>query len=183
MVIDAQYDFLDNGKLGVANSIEKIDNLTRYVEEHGKDYVMAISTVDFHPITHCSFKENGGEWPTHCVQHSYGASIYEPLLQALNNNTKSFRILTKGMNEDHEEYSIFKNTHSCAEILKLCNVLGIEEIDMCGIALDYCVKDSAKDGKRYLPHIKFNIMKDFCPSIGNAETTLKDLKNNGFEII
>ena len=183
LVIDCQYDFLDGGKLGVDGSTEKIDNLTKYIKEHGKDYEMAIATVDWHPITHCSFKDNGGIWPIHCVQHSMGSAIYESLLFGLNVNTNHFEILTKGLDEDHEEYSIFKNRKSCEKLVNLVNGLGIEEIDVCGIALNYCVKDSLLDGKRTFPHIKFRVLKDFCPCIGEEVETLKYLEENNFEIV
>lgn len=172
LVIDCQYDFQDGGKLGVNGSTEKIDNLTAYVKEHGKDYEMAIATVDWHPTTHCSFKDNGGMWPIHCVQHSMGAAIYEPLLFSLNDNTNHFEILTKGCDEDHEEYSIFKNRKSCEKLVNLVNSIGIEEIDTVGIAYDYCVADSVKDGLKALPNVKFNVIKEFCPYI--AEDTANE---------
>lgn len=175
LVIDCQYDFLDGGKLGVKDSINVIQNLGVYIAEHGKEYEIAVATVDWHPSDHCSFKENGGIWSAHCIQHSYGAAIYEPLLNTLNEKTNSFRIFTKGLNPDHEEYSIFKNEWSHDRLISLVDDLGIEEIDVVGIAYDYCVADSVKDGLRCLPNVKFNVLKDFCPAI--AEDSAKEFTN------
>ena len=183
LVIDCQYGFLDGGKLGVDGSTTMIDNLTKYVNEHGKDYDFTIATVDWHPTTHCSFKENGGMWPMHCIQHSQGAAIYEPLLMALNEKSNHFEILTKGVDEDHEEYSIFKNKNSCKRIETLVNTLGIEEIDVVGIALDVCVLSTIKDGKRILPNVKWVLFKDFCASINSPEETLKILDEMNVEIV
>ena len=165
LVIDCQYDFLDGGKLGVEGSIKTIQNLGAYVAQHGEEYDAVVATVDWHPIDHCSFKDNGGMWTAHCLQHSYGAAIYEPLLNVLNDKAKSFGILTKGTDPDHEEYSIFKNKESSEKLIDLVNRLGIEEIDVVGIAYDYCVADSVKGGLRALPNVKFNVLGDFCPAI------------------
>lgn len=165
LVIDCQYDFLDGGKLGVDNSTKVMQDLTVYISEHCNEYETAVATVDWHPIDHCSFDENGGIWPQHCIQHSYGASIYEPLLDVLNNSMKSLKILTKGVNPDHEEYSIFKNEESNNILTHIVNNLEIDEIDVTGIAYGYCVADSVKDGLRALPNVKFNVLEKFCPAI------------------
>ena len=165
LVIDCQYDFLDGGKLGVNGSTKIIQNLGTYIAQHGKEYEITVATVDWHPVDHCSFKENGGIWPPHCLQHSYGAAIYEPLLDSLHESTKSLKILTKGVGSDHEEYSIFKNEYSHDRLIGLVDGLGVEEIDVVGIAYDYCVADSVKDGLRCLPNVKFNVLKNYCPAI------------------
>ena len=175
LVIDAQKDFLDGGKLGVENSTKTMDNLAEFIVKHGKDYEMAIATVDWHPVSHCSFKENGGIWPAHCIQYSEGAAIYEPVLNALNTYAKSFDVLTKGTDDSREEYSIFKNIFSKEKLTYLVNFNKIEEIDVVGIAYDYCVADSVKDGLRALPNIKFNVIKEFCPAI--ATNSANDFTN------
>ena len=166
-VIDVQKDFLDGGKLGVNGSIKMLNDLPEFIEKHGKDYDLVVATVDWHPVTHCSFKQNGGIWPPHCLQHSEGAAIYEPVLDAINNHTKFSIILTKGTDEDKEEYSIFKNTLSNDKLNALFMVNEIEEVDVVGIAYDYCVADSVKDGLRAFPNVKFNVIKKFCPAIAD----------------
>lgn len=166
-VIDVQKDFLDGGKLGVNGSIKMLNDLPEFIEKHGKDYDLVIATVDWHPVTHCSFKQNGGIWPPHCLQHSEGAAIYEPVLDAINSHTNFSIILTKGTDEDKEEYSIFKNTLSCDKLRALFMVNEIEEVDVVGIAYDYCVADSVKDGLRTFPDVKFNVIKKFCPAIAD----------------
>ncbi len=163
--IDQEEDFLDGGKLGVNGARKTADAHTEYVTKKGGEYALAVATVDFHTPDHCSFKENGGQWPPHCIQHSVGAAIYEPLLMALHKSCVFFEILTKGTDDNHEEYSIFKNEKSCAKLIELVNKFNIEEIDVAGIALNYCVLDTVKDGLRMLPNVKFKILKDFCFAI------------------
>jgi nicotinamidase/pyrazinamidase len=175
LVIDVQKDFLDGGKLGVNGSIKVLNDLPEFIEKHGKEYDVAVATVDWHPVSHCSFKKNGGIWPAHCIQHSEGAAIFEPVLDALNNHTKFFTILTKGTDDSREEYSIFKNLLSSSTLVRMLNTSEIQEIDVVGIAYDYCVADSVKDGLRALPNVKFNVIKKFCPAI--AEDSAKEFTN------
>ena len=137
--IDIEYDFLDGGKLGVNGSKEKFDKMPGFIYKHGKDYVSAFLTDDFHPVTHCSFKQNGGIWPLHCQQHTMGAAIYQPIIDALNDIGIDYHVLTKGTNEDREEYSVMRNP----------------EADI------YCVKDSIEDFHREFPDIKINVLIDF----------------------
>lgn len=178
LIIDAQHDFIF-GSLAVKGSDKMMLKLASYIENNGKDYQSIIATVDWHPIEHCSFKNNGGEWPIHCLQFSKGASIFEPLLFAMNDcHNKDFKVLTKGLSEDREEYSIFKNDKSRTILLDTCERLGIEEIDICGIALDYCVINSLKDGLKALPNVKFNVLMGYSPSIGDGEDAIKFMEES-----
>jgi nicotinamidase/pyrazinamidase len=166
LVVDPQYDFLEGGTLPVNDAERAMNNLADFIRGHGKDYEKIILTADWHPTTHCSFKDNGGMWPMHCVQHSHGAAIYQPILDALNEIKADYIVLRKGVNEDHEEYSIFKNGKSCDKLITICeNQLEVTDVDVAGIALDVCVFDSLKDGLRGLPNVNFHLLKDFSPAI------------------
>jgi nicotinamidase-related amidase len=62
----------------------------------------------------------------------------------------------------------------------MANLAEIEEIDVVGIAYDYCVADSVKDGLRALPNVKFNVIKKFCPAIAQetADEFTKFIENS-----
>ena len=181
LIIDAQYDFIEGGKLAVDGATAAMDRLAQYIIDNGSTYDKIILTTDWHPFTHCSFKDNGGIWPSHCIQHSHGASIYEPILEALNKIKADYVVLKKGVNEDHEEYSIFKNKKSCDRLIAICEEqLKVNDIDVAGIAYDYCVADSVKDGLRGLPHVNFHVIKDLCPAIAQdtADNFTKFIENS-----
>ena len=183
VVIDAEYDFI-NGTLAVAGATEKMDALTEYIRMHGGKYVAIIFTKDWHPLTHCSFKENGGQWPAHCVEGTHGAELYEPLLSAATKlERNNVYILTKGTNEDKEEYSIFKNEKSKEILEGIIKSTGAEKITVCGIALDYCVKDTIADAIKlgYAP--KLQLLKEFSPSIGDPEPVYSFLEDENIKII
>ena len=177
--IDTQKGFQEGGNLAVEGGIKCGLHQAQYLKDHKDGYAIVVSTVDWHPSTHCSFKENGGIWPAHCKQFSEDAAIFQPLLDILE-TCPNFTILTKGCDEDHEEYSIFKNEKSCKKLIDLVNAFDIDEIHVGGIAFGYCVADSCKDALRYLPNVKIKVFKDLCASIpdGSDEKFIEFINNS-----
>lgn len=176
--IDTQKGFQEGGNLAVNGGIKSGDLQAKHLEEHKDDYAAVGATVDWHPSTHCSFKENGGIWPNHCEQFTEDAAIYQPLYDVLK-TCPNFTVFTKGCDEDHEEYSVFKNEESRKRIIAMVNALGITEIHVGGIAYDYCVAETVKDGLRYLPNVKFKVFGEFCPAIAeDTEKTFTDFIHN-----
>ena len=167
LLVDCQYDFI-NGSLAVPQAEEKMEALAHYIDEHGGDYKVIIATADWHPDTHCSFKQNGGEWPTHCLKHSHGAAIYTPILEAVIKHQSPI-VLTKGTDEAREEYSIFKNITSAEALNAWIDKDVVEQVDVCGIAGDICVLNTVKDGLRNFPSMNFNVLIDFTPSLDGGK--------------
>lgn len=183
IVVDAQYDFIEGGSLAVEGAREALNKLVEFIKEHYKEYDGIFFTADWHLPSHCSFKDNGGIWPPHCVQHSHGAAIYQPLLDVLDELKIDYDVLTKGCDEDHEEYSIFKNVLSETYLKAMNKHNEISVVDVCGLALDYCVKDSIMDGKKVFVGSTFRLIKDCTASIGKPEDTYTFLEENGVEFI
>lgn len=172
LIVDAQYDFI-SGSLPVKNAILCMGRLGDYIEEtcESNPYNTIVATADWHPISHCSFKENGGEWPMHCVAYSNGAAISHFVLKGVMKcKCSDFHVLTKGTAEDHEEYSVFRNAASCVKLHKIVESQEIEEIDICGIAGDYCVLESLKDALREFPSMQFKVLEKFTASIDGGKT-------------
>ena len=182
-VIDGQNDFIEGGSLPVTGGKAAMNNMAGYIRDNYKKYSLIVFTVDWHPQTHCSFESNGGIWPTHCVQHSHGAAIYQPLLDVLDENKIDYIVLTKGLHEDHEEYSIFKNTISKHILEKYNDNEKYDTVDFGGLALDYCVKDSIMGAKKVFTNSKLRLLKDCTAAIGKPEETYEYLINNEVEII
>ena len=180
LIIDAQHDFID-GSMAVEGAKETMDKLTEYVKEHGKEYEGIIFTVDWHPITHCSFQQHGGQWPNHCVAFSEGAALYNPLLMAAHEAHHLVFILTKGTVENKEEYSIFKNEQSFKILMNFLAVNDTQQIDVCGIAYDYCVHDSVEDAMKLGMSNKLHVLKDYCPCIGDRQKIDDWLEDEGID--
>ena len=71
VIVDPQNDFI-NGSLAVPGAEKAINNTIEFIKEHKEDLDYIAITVDWHPYDHCSFKEYGGTWESHCVMYSAG---------------------------------------------------------------------------------------------------------------
>ena len=168
MIIDPQVDFI-SGTLPVPGAPEAMDAVAAYIREHAADYQTVIITADHHPFNHCSFREVGGPWPRHCVHDSVGAAVWQPIMESLYAAPVPSVFLYKGLNPDTEEYSIFKNEKSAAEIDRLIKENAINRIDVCGLAGDICVSDTLTDGiAKYGPGM-FGALPRLSPSLDGGK--------------
>ncbi len=164
LIVDPQVDFI-NGSLPVPGAEDAINSLAQYIADNNGLYLHKIVTADRHPFDHCSFKANGGEWPRHCVHDSVGAAVWPALFDPLYLTSGGVTFLYKGQQSDTEEYSIFKNPEAAQRINELITGLGIELIDICGLAGDICVKDTLTDGIALYGPAMFNLLPQFSPTI------------------
>ena len=168
LIVDPQIDFI-NGTLPGKGARPAMDNLAKYIECCGEDYEMCVITADWHPYNHLSFVENGGRWPSHCVAFSKGAAIYPPVYEAALRCCKSTKVLTKGLANNHEEYSIFANDVSTAILDVILKSQKIDIVDICGLSGDICVSDTLEDGIHKYGTYKFNVLTQFSPSLDGGE--------------
>ena len=173
LIVDPQIDFI-NGSLPVTGAEEAMNKLAHYVREHGSEYGKIIVTADRHGFGHCSFKEDGGPWPRHCVESSVGAAIWPALMDALQLNASNLVMLYKGEKDDREEYSIFCNP-SAAQVID--NMMFAKDgsanteskqIDICGLAGDVCVADTLEDAIKRYPTARFSILQAFTASLDSG---------------
>jgi nicotinamidase/pyrazinamidase len=136
IIVDVQNDFLPGGSLGVVDGNAVIPIINSCIEMASADQLPMYATRDWHPIDHCSFVENGGTWPTHCVAGSTGAEFSKEL--KLPNNIE---IVDKGTNRDKEAYSGFQGT----DLSERLNKKRVNRVIVGGIATDYCVLNTVND--------------------------------------
>lgn len=160
LIVDPQNDFID-GALPVPGARSAMDQLASCIA--GGAYQLNIVTCDFHPWEHCSFVDNGGQWPRHCVAHSAGAAIWTNLLEPLNETGAPVHILRKGCHKDREEYSIFQEESGAIALAGLLK--GVESVDICGLAGDVCVLNTLRDGIARYGNSFFRVLLDFSPSL------------------
>ncbi|GAB6888402.1 nicotinamidase [Desulfothermus okinawensis JCM 13304] len=174
LLVDIQIDFCPGGKLSIKGGDEIVPILNPVIEQAEKDGIYVFYSRDFHPRLHPSFKENGGLWPTHCVQDTEGAKFHPDLRIA----EKSI-IVTKGTRFDKDQYSAFDETGLAFAFKKL----KIKRVFIAGLALDVCVKATAIDSMdngfdTYL------IREGSRPvSEKSGEKALAEMKNKGIVII
>lgn len=137
LIVDVQKDFCEGGSLGVAGANAIVPVLNKYIAEFSRTNFPIVYTRDWHPSDHCSFKDQGGIWPAHCVQGTSGAEFHPDL-------DVRGTIVSKGMRKDLEEYSAAGKS-SQPTIIPLFYALGVTRIYVGGIATDYCVKQHVLD--------------------------------------
>jgi len=132
IVIDLQKDFYDpSGSLYVKGA----ETIPAKIAEFVGNYDNIIFTLDFHPIGHCSFKDNGGIWPEHCLQYSWGSSLSGKVVNAIDKKQQRVLYYVKGDRSYEEEYAAFgRISDNMLRLLKDSST-----IDICGLCGDYCV--------------------------------------------
>ena len=158
LVIDPQNDFIW-GSLAVDGAREAIKKLALSLASD-RTYDKVIITADMHPDNHCSFIENGGQWPTHCVRHTEGCQINSQLRSVVDVvYPDRHLILDKGMSADREEYSVLRNEANEERLIPILH--DANEIHVCGIAGDFCILDTVKDLIRLGYKDKIVLLWDF----------------------
>jgi nicotinamidase/pyrazinamidase len=147
VIIDVQNDFTEGGALGVTGGAAVAAAITEHVRQHPDDYGVVIASRDWHDPDN----DNGGHfalespadfvdtWPPHCMAGTEGAE-YHPEL-----DTGLIDIhVRKG--QGVPAYSIFEGTTDDGRrIVAALDELGVTDVDVVGIATDYCVRASALD--------------------------------------
>jgi nicotinamidase/pyrazinamidase len=136
VIVDVQNDFLPGGALAVPQSDEILPVLNNYIAAFEKRGLPIYMTRDWHPPDHCSFKEYGGPWPTHCVADTTGAAFSTELKLG-----SPFTIVSKATTSDREAYSDFSTTDFEPNL----RVAGVSRLFVSGLATDYCVFSTVKD--------------------------------------
>jgi len=146
LVVDVQNDFiLSSGALPVPEGDIIIPVINKII---GK-FPAHIFTKDWHPTDHCSFKENGGDWPKHCVEMSIGAELH-PELDLKKCQSKDTFYWVKGHFSTQEEYSPFTRQHDGESSFKqFLENNGIIALYICGLASEFCVKATVLDAIKY----------------------------------
>jgi len=144
-IIDVQNDFTEGGSLGVDGGAAVAAGITRLLEQHPNRYDHVFASRDWHDPDN----DNGGHisehpdyvatWPPHCIAGTPGAE-YHPDLDVSRVDVH----VKKG--QGRPAYSIFEGVTADGEsVAAALDDLGVTEIDVAGIATDYCVRASALD--------------------------------------
>ena len=188
IIVDPQVDFT-TGSLATAKGPASMDYLAKALNEGAwKNYGWIIVTQDAHPKNHCSFVEQGGVFPPHCVQGTEGMDVYPALQGVLDDLMQSnyglnIHYMQKGDLADKEEFSIFQNEHSGEKLRRTIEEFEhFEGVDICGIATDYCVYETTKDLMEFYPAKQIRIVTNCLAAVDDNDTKLADLmKENGIE--
>ena len=140
IIVDVQNDFLPGGSLPVPVGDEIIPSLNRYIAAFLFRELPIFATRDWHPPDHCSFQQQGGPWPPHCVAQTAGAAFPASLEIPCDTH-----IISKAISKEKDAYSGFSGT----ELNSVLQSLSISRLFVGGLATEYCVLNTVKDALTY----------------------------------
>jgi nicotinamidase-related amidase len=172
ILVDVQNDFCPGGALAVPRgdgAIPPLNALIRRFSEAGKPVFF---TRDWHPALHCSFLEQGGTWPTHCVAGTPGAEFHPDLVVPA-----EAEIVSKAVNADADAYSGFQGTDLDDRLKKR----GVGKLVIGGLATDYCVKATVLDAIElgYAVTVVSNGIAGVNISPGDDEAAIEEMTGFG----
>ena len=145
VVVDVQNDFADpKGSLYVREGETVVPVVNEEIDKARAFGASVVYTQDWHPRQTPHFESDGGIWPVHCVQDTWGAELH-PHLQVVG------EVVRKGTGGE-DGYSGFtvRDPQSGAEestsLERMLRGRDVKRIVVVGLATDYCVKETALDG-------------------------------------
>ena len=182
LIVDVQNDFTEGGALGTEGGAAAAAAITEHLRTHRYDLVAA--SRDWHDAD----TDNGGHfaagepdfvetWPVHCVAGTEGAE-YHPALDALAIDVH----IKKGQGKP--AYSAFEGETDDGETLaEVLEEQGVDELDIVGIATDYCVKASALDAA--LAGLRVRVIDGLTSAVApeTRASALDEMRDGGIEVV
>ena len=178
LVVDVQNDFCEGGSLAVAGGSRVAADINELLR--GGRYPLVVATRDWHvdPGDHFSARPNYADsWPPHCVAGSDGAAFH-PSLDA----SRVDLVVSKGARE--AAYSGFEGVDDDGRSLDdVLAAVGVDRVDVVGIATDYCVRATALDAARR--GLGVRVLLDLCAGVAPATTAsaVAELEAAGVDVV
>jgi len=183
VVVDVQNDFADpSGSLSVRGGSEVVPVVNREIQAALEGGATIVYTQDWHPPDTPHFAKDGGIWPVHCVQGSWGADFHPDL-------RVEGPVVRKGSHGE-DGYSGFTmrdpetGETRPTELEAVLREGGVERLVVVGLATDYCVKETALDGRRL--GFATTVLTDATRAVdlqpGDGERALDEMQAAGVEL-
>ena len=171
IVVDVQNDFCEGGSLAVAGGADVAFRIGRLLhawqdaEPRDKQYAYVVATRDHHidPGDHFSREPDfEHSWPRHCVVGTDGEAFHPNL------DPQPFdAVFLKG--EYAAAYSGFEGKDpSGTGLADWLRRHDVTDVEVCGIATDYCVRATALDAAR--EGFETTVLEGLCAGVA-PETT------------
>jgi nicotinamidase/pyrazinamidase len=145
IIVDVQNDFCEGGSLAVTGGSAVATAISAYLAAGGGGYAHVVASRDYHidPGDHFSdHPDFARSWPPHCVAGTPGAEFHPGL-----DTGPIEAVFSKGAHA--AAYSGFEGTDEAGTPLAAwLRERGVDELDVTGIATDYCVRATALDAAR-----------------------------------
>jgi nicotinamidase/pyrazinamidase len=143
IIVDVQNDFCEGGSLAVAGGAATVRAITAYLasgERGNYDHIVASQDYHIDPGSHFSGEPDFvTTWPPHCVAGTSGAQFHPDF-----DESRVEEIFRKGRHA--AAYSAFEGQSESGEsLLAWLSARGVRNLDVAGLATDYCVRATAAD--------------------------------------
>jgi nicotinamidase/pyrazinamidase len=172
LIIDFQNDFTSGGALEVSGG----DEIAGPVKRLADHFDLVFATRDWHPPDHASFETQGGPWPVHCVQGSRGAEFHPAM-----GSVRLDAVIDVGRGREDEGYSGFEKS----DLARILADHGVDEVYVCGLATDYCVRASAIDACE--EGFDVSVVEDAVRGVevteGDSQRAFEDMRRAGARVV
>lgn len=147
IVVDVQNDFADpSGSLSVRGGDAVVVRVNDEVQRAAAGGSLVVYTQDWHPSSTPHFATEGGVWPVHCVADTWGAELHPDLIVA------GARVRKGSNGEDGYSGFTMRETTTGVELPTELEALlrdrDVTRVAVCGLATDYCVRETVLDACR-----------------------------------
>ena len=146
LVVDVQNDFADpSGSLYVKGGEQTVPFINSEIGRAQQSGARVFYTQDWHPESTPHFQKDGGIWPVHCVQETWGAELHPELVVG-------GPVVKKGSHGE-DGYSGFTMRDPVSgqtiptPLGDMLAAAAVTQIVIAGLATDYCVKSTVLDAR------------------------------------
>jgi nicotinamidase/pyrazinamidase len=168
LLVDPQNDFFPGGAMGIPKGNNLIPVINAYIKHFSRQGWSILATRDWHPANHCSFSEQGGPCPTHCVQGSRGAQFHSELVMP-----PGMMVISKGTDPKKDARSGFEGS-SLGDRLEDLNV---KTVFVLGPATQDCLKQTVLDACKI--GLQVVVLKDAIGSMDRTGDNLQKISEAG----
>ena len=177
IVVDVQKDFCEGGALAVkgGNAVARL--ISDHIQENHRNYGLIVATKVWHNRLPDTNDGHFLEWPEHCEERTDGALLHPLLIDRYFD-----RIVFKG--QGCHGYSGFDGADvDGVSLLGLLRKSRIDDVYVCGIATDYCVRATAFDAQKL--GYQTTVLRSLCvgTDLDRAEVALQVLQEAGVTVL
>ncbi len=162
IIVDVQNDFCTGGALATDRGAKVASLISEYVEDNHHRYEAVVATQDWHIDPGAHFSDTPDfvdSWPVHCVANTEGAEIHPNLdtdyieayfrkgrYEAAYSGFEGLQAPEESvMTGEHEPGATLDDEGPKTPLADWLDEHEIQDVDIVGIATDYCVLATAKD--------------------------------------
>lgn len=179
IVVDVQRDFCEGGSLAVAGGNATAGAIRDYIRRPPIPYVTCVATRDHHidPAEHFAAQPDyQTTWPAHCVVGTPGVLLHDDLADIAFD-----AVFDKG--EYQAAYSGFEGKAADGSTLAgWLTAHDISNVDVVGIATDFCVKATALDSAEagFATRVLLNLTAGVAEQ--TVDAAIEQLRDRGIDV-